>query len=104
MDGLAYFQGERITKLQKSLTKFKKKIILKNHWTNLNQIWHKAFLGEEKQSFFQMDGPALFQGERITKLQKYINKIKKSSSQEPLNQFQPNLAQSSLGWRGLKLV
>ena len=27
-----------------------------------------------------------------------------SSSQEPLGQFQPNLAQSILGWRGFKFV
>ena len=27
-----------------------------------------------------------------------------SSSPEPLGQFQPNLAQSILGWRGLKFV
>ena len=30
--------------------------------------------------------------------------FKKSSSQEPLSQFQPNLAQSILGWRGFKFV
>ena len=27
-----------------------------------------------------------------------------TSSQEPLGQFQPNLAQSILGWRGFKFV
>ena len=36
----------------------------------------------------------------ITKLRKYINKFEKSSSLELLGQFQPNLAQSILGWRG----
>ena len=51
-----------------------------------------------------MKGSALFQGEIITKLRKYIDKIKKSSSQEPLGQFQPNLAQSILGCRGLKFI
>ena len=45
-------------------------------------------------------GP-LFQGEIITKWWKYIDEIKKSSSREPLSQFQPNLAQSILGWNGL---
>ena len=33
-----------------------------------------------------------------------MTKLKKSSSPEPLNQFQPNLAQSILGWQGLKFV
>ena len=37
-----------------------------------------------------MNGPALFQGEIITKKHKYIDEIKKSSSPEPLSQFQPN--------------
>ena len=35
-----------------------------------------------------MKGPALFQGEIITKYRKYIDEIKKSPSQEPLSQFQ----------------
>ena len=42
--------------------------------------------------------PALSQGEIITKLQKYINKIKKNSPPpEPFGQFQPILAQCILG-------
>ena len=32
------------------------------------------------------------------KYRKYIDKIKKSSSPKPLGQFQPNLAQSILGF------
>ena len=46
--------------------------------------------------------PALFQGDIITKKRKYMNKILKSSSPEPLSKFQPNLAQSILVWRGFK--
>ena len=38
-----------------------------------------------------MKDHALFKGEMITKLQKFINEIQKSSS-EPLSQFQPNFA------------
>ena len=37
-----------------------------------------------------MKGPASFQGEIITKEQKYIDEIKKSSPPEPLVKFQPN--------------
>ena len=54
--------------------------------------------------FDQMKGPALFQGKIIMKWWKYIDENKKSSSPEPLGQFQPNLAQSILGWRGFKFV
>ena len=51
-----------------------------------------------------MKGPALFQGEIIMKWWKYIDKILKSSSPEPLGQFQPNLAQCIFGWKGFKFV
>ena len=37
------------------------------------------------------------------KLRKYIDNFRKSSS-EHLGQFQPNLAQSILGWREFKIV
>ena len=43
-----------------------------------------------------MKGHTLFKGEIITKYQKYIDKIYKSSP-EPLGQFQPNLAQNIFG-------
>ena len=46
-------------------------------------------------------GPDHFQGEIMTKMQKYIDKFQKSSSPEPLGQFQPNLAQIILGWKGI---
>ena len=37
-----------------------------------------------------MKDHALFQGEIITKLQKYIDEIFKKNSPEPLGQIQPN--------------
>ena len=46
---------------------------------------------------------SFFQGEKIMKLRKYIDNFRKSSS-EHLGQFQPNLAQSILGWREFKIV
>ena len=49
-------------------------------------------------------GPALFKGEIILKAWNYIYEIKKSSSPEPLSQFQPISAQSIIGWRGFKFV
>ena len=45
-----------------------------------------------------MKGHALFQGEIVVKLQKYLGEIQKLSSEEPLGQFQPNLAQSFIEW------
>ena len=50
------------------------------------------------------EGLALLQAEIITKEQKYIHEINQSSSTEPLGHFQPNLAQSIVGWRGFKFV
>ena len=38
-------------------------LLLQNHWANFNQTWHKASLGSGNS----MKGPALFQGEIITK-------------------------------------
>ena len=59
----------------------------------------QSILGWREFRFIQMKGHTLFQGEIIRKKQKYIDKIFKSSP-EPLGQFQPNLEQSILGWRG----
>ena len=90
--------------------------IAKIHWQNFKKSSSpeplgqfqpnlaQSILGWREFKFVQMKGPALLQGEIITKYRKYIDKIKKSSSPEPLGQFQPNLAQSNLGWRGFKFV
>ena len=51
-----------------------------------------------------MKGHALSQGEIITKSQKYISEIQNFSSEEPLGQFQPDLAQSIIEWRELKIL
>ena len=70
-----------------------KNLLLQNYWAYFNQTWHKVSLGEGNSGFFQMKGPILLQGEIIMKKRKYIDEIQKSSSPEPLSQFQPNLAQ-----------
>ena len=51
-----------------------------------------------------MRATPLFQGEIITKSQKYIGEIQNFSSEEPLGQFQPNLAQSFIEWRELQIL
>ena len=39
------------------------RLLLKNHWANFNQTWHKASLSE----VYSNEGPRLFKGEIITK-------------------------------------
>ena len=63
----------------------------------------QSILGWRGIKFVQMKGPALFQGEIITKEWKCIEEFERSSP-EPLGQFQPNLAQSICGWRWFKFV
>ena len=99
--GPAFFQGEIIMKEQKYIDEIKKSSPpepLVEFQPNLAQ----SILGWRGFKFIQMKDPALFQGEIITKEQKYIDEIKKSSSPEALSQFQPNLAQSILWLRGFK--
>ena len=50
-------------KSQNFVDKIKKKI-LQNPWANINQTWHKAWLGEG-ESLVQIKGHLLFQGEKI---------------------------------------
>lgn len=63
--------------------------------------WQKPSLNEGDSSFlfvfFSMTGLTLLQREIITKKQKYVYEILKSSSQEQLGKFQPNLARIILG-------
>ena len=42
-------------------------ILLKNHWSNFNQTWHKATLGGGRFKFGQQKAWSLYQGEIITK-------------------------------------
>ena len=80
-------------------------IRLQNHWTEFNQIWLKSSLGEGDSSLFKLRACLdLFQEKIIMKKQKYLDKFLKSSSSEPLGQFQPNLAQIICGWKELKFV
>ena len=34
-------------------------LLLQNHWTNFNQTWHKAFLGEGDSSLFKWSAPPI---------------------------------------------
>ena len=53
---------------------------------------------------YSNEGPCPFPRRDNYQIVKYIDEILKSSYPEPLGQFQPNLAQSILGWRGFKFV
>jgi hypothetical protein len=57
----------------------------------------QIILGARGFKFVQMKGNALLQGEIIAKKQKYTKIFQKSSSPEPLGQFQSNLVQIILG-------
>ena len=64
----------------------------------------QSILGWRGFKFVQMKGHTLSQGEIIAKILKLYWKLLKSSSSEPLGQFQPNLAQNMLGWWWFKFV
>jgi hypothetical protein len=53
----------------------------------------QIILGARGFKFVQMKGNALLQGEIIAKKQKYTQNFQKSSSPDPLGQFQSNLVQ-----------
>ena len=79
------------------------RLLLQNHWANFNQTCHKASLGEGNSSLFKWRAPPFSKGRLLRNSENKLTKFKKSSP-EPLSQFQPNLAQSILGWRGFKFV
>ena len=104
MKGPTLFQGEKITLYSKNtLTNFKN-FPLQNHWANLNQTWHKASLGEGDSSLFLKKVLRPYPRGDNYEITKYIDKFLKTSSPEPLSQFQPHLAQNILGWRGFKFI
>ena len=72
-------------------------LLLQNHWANFNQTWHKASLGEEDSNLFKRWAPPSSKARKLGKSKNILTKFNKSSSQEPLDKFQPNLAQSILG-------
>ena len=52
MKGPARFQGGAYDRKRKYIDEIKKNI-LQNRWTYVNQIWHKASLGEGDLSLFK---------------------------------------------------
>ena len=69
--------------------------LLQNHWTNFNQTWHKASMGDR-------DSIQVYSNKRPRPFLRGDNNeidyrhSKKSFSQEPVGQFQSNMAQSIL--------
>ena len=61
--------------------------LLQNQMVNFNQTWQKASIGKEDLSSFKWKGHTFLNQEIITKLQKNIHEIKKSSPPELLGQF-----------------
>ena len=77
-------------------------LLLQNHLNNFNQTWHKAFLDDGNSILFKWRASPFQRGDNWRNI-KNLN-LKKSSSPEPLGQFQPNLAQSILAWWVFKFV
>ena len=94
--GFYFFQLKDPTLLQwEIITKLRKYIwrIIKNHWANFNQTWHKTSLREGNSCLCKWRAPS-FSKERS--LRKSENTL---MNPEQWGQFQPNLAQSIIGWR-----
>ena len=90
--------------------------IAKIHWRNLKNIFLRTFgpiLTKLEQSilgwsgfqlfFFSNEGPALFQGEIITKNKNTLTKFIKLLIKNHWVNFQTNLAQCILGWKDSSL-
>ena len=80
------------------------RILHQNHWPSFNQTWHNASLGRGNSSLFKWRTPPISKGRCLWNSENTLTKFKNNSSPEPLGQFQPILAQSELGWCGLKFV
>ena len=52
MKGPPFPRGDNYTNSENILTKFKN-LLLKNHWANFNQTWHKASVGEGDSRLFK---------------------------------------------------
>ena len=91
--------------------------IAKIHWRNKKKIFFSLTTGPISSKLGAMhpwvkatpvcsnDGSYLFpRGDNLEIASYTLTKFKISSSQEKLDQFQLNLAQGILGWRGFKCV
>ena len=91
-----FSRGDNYEHVIKTMTNFKC-LPFQNHWAKFNRNgtnhpWLKGYLvySNEGSAFIQVclnEGPDLFQGEIITKYQKYIDKWKKYSFPKPLGQL-----------------
>ena len=72
---IPFYQGEIIKKNQKYIDENKKKSSSQELLDQCQSILLHSFLGWRGFKFVQIMGPALFQGEIITKYQKYIDEI-----------------------------
>ena len=82
--------------------------IAKIHWQTLkiflrtNQTWHKAFLGTRNSSLFEWRAMLFSRGDTCNnEIAKIHWRFFKTFFYVPRGQFQPNLAQSILGWLGV---
>ena len=84
-----------------------KKLLVRNHWTDFTLPWQKRFIGDPLPRLFKpswfvktwLVGAGL-----IFPIYIYIENLKKSSCQKPLDRFQYNLADMFPWWPFIKIV
>ena len=73
-------------------------LLLKNHWANLNQTWHKASLGERRGfKFVQMKGSTFSKGIWLRKNENTLTKLKNLLFKNHLCNFNKTCHNASLG-------
>ena len=89
------------------LTKNSKNLLVRNHWTDFNKILQKYSFGDPLPRLFKPFGFVKKHGRQgvglIFPIYLY-RKLKKSSCQKPLDQFQYNFAEMFLWWSCCKIV
>ena len=101
MKGPAFSKGRQLRNSQNTLTKLKNPL-LQNHWANFSQTCHNV-LGEGDSSLYKRRPPPFPRRNNYKIVKIHWWNLKKSSSPEPLSQFQQILAQSIPCVRGIQV-
>ena len=72
------------------------RLLLKNHWANFNQTWHKAFLGERDSSLFNWRAPPFSEGRLLQNSKNTLTKLKNLLLQNHLSNFNQTCNNASL--------
>ena len=72
-------------------------LLLQNHWTNFNQTWHKASLGEGDSSLFKRRAPPFSKGRNIRNSKNTLTNLKNILMQNHWTNFNQTWHKVSLG-------